>query len=213
MRLTISKRVVRKKQQTRERLLHVALGLFHEKGIYWTKIEDITERADIGKGTFYKYFPTKEAVLLALLQHGLEELTAQIRERTHSGLDEFQIIGQAIDAQFDFYLQRPEYLLLFHQVRGLLLLQARPMDELRVVYHQHLKELAQQLNPALKGRDHDADVAQDLSMVVSAFTVGLLTHHLLFDKTDQVIQDRARLRTQIERSVHVLFAIGSGQRT
>lgn len=117
MRRTISKRVERKQQQTRARLLHVALGLFHEEGIYWTKIEDITERADIGKGTFYKYLPTKEAVLLALLQHGLEELSAQIRERTRSGLDESQIIEQVIDAQFDFYLQRPEYLLLFHQVK------------------------------------------------------------------------------------------------
>ncbi len=210
MRRTTSKRVARKKQQTRERLLHVALGLFHEKGIYWTKIEDITERADIGKGTFYKYFPTKEALLLTLLQQGLEELTARIRERVRSNNEDSQITGQVIDAKFDFYLQRPEYLLLFHQVRGLLQLQAGHMKELRAVYHQHLKRLAQMLSPTLKGRDHDAAAAQDLSMVVSAFTVGLLTYHLLFDKTDQVTRDRARLQMQIERSIHALFAIGSG---
>ncbi|MGQ0812633.1 MAG: TetR/AcrR family transcriptional regulator [Nitrospiraceae bacterium] len=197
--------MTRKKQQTRESLLHVALRLFYEKGIYWTKIEDITERADIGKGTFYKYFPTKEALLLTLLQEGLKELTARIRERVRSSNDGSQITGQVIDAQFDFYLQRPEYLLLFHQVRGLLQLQAGHVKKLREVYHQHLKRLAQTLHPALKERDHDAAAAQDLSMVISAFTVGLLTYHLLFDKTDEVTRNRPRIQTQIEQSIQTLL--------
>jgi AcrR family transcriptional regulator len=68
--MTPSARVARRKQKTQEILLQVALGLFSEKGIHWTKIEDITERADIGKGTFYKYFPTKEALIRILYSGG-----------------------------------------------------------------------------------------------------------------------------------------------
>ncbi len=61
-------RVERRKERTRRALLAVALELFHQKGIYWTKIEDITERADIGKGTFYQHFETKEDLLEVLLE-------------------------------------------------------------------------------------------------------------------------------------------------
>ncbi|HET6369785.1 MAG TPA: TetR/AcrR family transcriptional regulator, partial [Nitrospiria bacterium] len=64
-------RTERRKEKTRRLLMDVALNLFFEKGIYWTKIEDITQRADVGKGTFYQYFETKEAQLQELLERGL----------------------------------------------------------------------------------------------------------------------------------------------
>jgi AcrR family transcriptional regulator len=108
-----------------------SLATISEKGIFWTKIEDITERADIGKGTFYRYFPTKDALLLTLLREGLEALTSAIRARLQSTSDSSQAIRQVIDAQFDFYLESPEYLLLFHQVSGLLQLQGTQVTDFR----------------------------------------------------------------------------------
>jgi AcrR family transcriptional regulator len=48
---------------TRERIFRAALELFAEHGYLETTVEDITEAADVGKGTFFNYFPTKEHVL------------------------------------------------------------------------------------------------------------------------------------------------------
>ena len=62
-------RVERRKEKTHRVLSEVALGLFYEKSIYWTKIEDITQGADVGKGTFYQYFETKEALIQELTNH------------------------------------------------------------------------------------------------------------------------------------------------
>src|SRR6266581_1916354 len=53
----------RKKDETRERIFKVAVKLFRDKGFEATTIDDITERADVAKGTFFNYFPRKEAVL------------------------------------------------------------------------------------------------------------------------------------------------------
>lgn len=53
----------RRRLETRERIFHAALGLFAERGFMETTVEDITEAADVGKGTFFNYFPTKEHVL------------------------------------------------------------------------------------------------------------------------------------------------------
>ncbi len=53
----------RKKDETHTRIFKAAVQLFREKGFEETTIDDITERADVAKGTFFNYFPKKEAVL------------------------------------------------------------------------------------------------------------------------------------------------------
>ncbi|HLB36461.1 MAG TPA: TetR/AcrR family transcriptional regulator [Gemmatimonadales bacterium] len=58
----------RKKEETKERIFKAAVKLFRDKGFEATTIDDITERADVAKGTFFNYFPRKEAVLGYLLE-------------------------------------------------------------------------------------------------------------------------------------------------
>jgi len=62
----------RKKEETRRRITLAALELFHEKGFDATTVDEITERADVAKGTFFNYFPKKESVLEALSQEWME---------------------------------------------------------------------------------------------------------------------------------------------
>lgn len=63
----------RKKEETKERIFKVAVTLFRDKGFEATTIDDITERADVAKGTFFNYFPRKEAVLGYLLEVRMTE--------------------------------------------------------------------------------------------------------------------------------------------
>lgn len=49
--------------ETRLRLFRCALQLFAERGYSNVTVEDITEAADVGKGTFFNYFKTKDHVL------------------------------------------------------------------------------------------------------------------------------------------------------
>ena len=53
----------RKKQQTEERIYRTALRLFQQRGYATTTVEEIAQAAEVAKGTFFNYFPTKDAVL------------------------------------------------------------------------------------------------------------------------------------------------------
>ncbi|MGD0963735.1 MAG: TetR family transcriptional regulator [Candidatus Acidiferrales bacterium] len=74
----------RHRAETRERLFRAALRLFAERGYQETTVEAITEAADVGKGTFFNYFPTKEHVLatfgderIAAIERAVEEARKQ----------------------------------------------------------------------------------------------------------------------------------------
>lgn len=73
----------RKKEETRRRIFEVAIALFRERGFEATTVDEITERADVGRGTFFNYFPRKEAVLAYLS----EERVALAEENAAALLD------------------------------------------------------------------------------------------------------------------------------
>lgn len=200
-----SPRVAKRREKTRRVLLEVALGLFYEKGIYWTKIEDITERADIGKGTFYQYFDTKEHLLAELLRVGLDQVLLRMQEALTPAAAGDRLIRSVVEARLSFFIDHPEYLLLLHQVRGLLQLQTESSRALRDIYNVHLDKLGQLLAPVLQGHGKPARSARDLAVALAAFTSGLLTYHLVFTTVEEFKAQRAAIADQIERAVSALI--------
>jgi AcrR family transcriptional regulator len=68
----------RRSSQIRERLFRAALDLFAQHGFADTTVEDITNAADLGKGTFFNYFPSKDHILLAFAEMQLGKLQSII---------------------------------------------------------------------------------------------------------------------------------------
>ncbi len=71
-----SSRRERRSAELRERLFRSALQLFAHKGYSETTVEDITNAADVGKGTFFNYFPSKEHILAAFGRMQMEKVQA-----------------------------------------------------------------------------------------------------------------------------------------
>lgn len=70
----------RRAAETRLRLFRCALVLFSERGFSQVTVEDITDAADVGKGTFFNYFESKDHVLGVLAEIQLGKVHKALEE-------------------------------------------------------------------------------------------------------------------------------------
>ncbi len=85
----------RKKARTRASIREHALRLFGEQGYAATRVEQIAEAAEVSPATFYRYFPTKEDVVL---QDDLDLLTLEALEAQPPGLSPLAAVRGAVAA-------------------------------------------------------------------------------------------------------------------
>jgi AcrR family transcriptional regulator len=71
----------RKKDSSRRAIEDAAWELFAEKGYEETSVNDIAERADVAPRTFFRYFPTKEAVMYPQFEELLQSVRDAFRAR------------------------------------------------------------------------------------------------------------------------------------
>jgi AcrR family transcriptional regulator len=69
--------VERKKEETKKKIINVAMQLFMEQGVDGTTMEQIADVSDIAKGTLYNYFPVKEAIINEYIQRTFRERNAE----------------------------------------------------------------------------------------------------------------------------------------
>lgn len=89
----------RRREETSERIFMSAMELFSRKGFAQTTVEEITRAADVGKGTFFNYFPSKEHVLGYLVgkQEGVIELHRTLaREGATSSEELLYSLGRSL---------------------------------------------------------------------------------------------------------------------
>lgn len=69
-------RGARRRLETRARLLQAAREVMGRKGIGATSIQEITETADVGFGSFYNHFDSKDAIADAVMEEAIEDFGA-----------------------------------------------------------------------------------------------------------------------------------------
>ena len=118
----------RKKARTRATIREEALRLFREQGYYATTVEQIAAAAEVSPSTFFRYFPTKEDVVL---QDEMEPLLADAIEHQPPELGVVAAVRAALrvvfggmdQQQWDRMRQQAELAMTTPEVR------ARAMDD------------------------------------------------------------------------------------
>lgn len=88
------------REAKRQAILAAAIAVFAEKGYHSTKMADIARKAEMGKGTLYEYFRTKEELPKSLFGLMLQEFDQQISQLEQAHSDPVEAIMAGIQLCF-----------------------------------------------------------------------------------------------------------------
>jgi len=109
--------------RTREKILAAASIVFSERGLVASTVDEIAERADVGRGSFYYHFANKEELIRHLIDGILSELSKQLKVSCSDKKDLRSLLDAVIGAHIEFFSQRWEDFVLYYQGRADLTLQ------------------------------------------------------------------------------------------
>ena len=155
----VPNRFDRRREKTRADLIAAAERVISSKGYHQTRIADIASEADVGLGTFYLHFKTKNEIFIELIEQGAAELRRTLDEAkagVHTPAEKLQItIATILDAA----AEAPElFRIVFGHSPAFLDLMVR-------VHNLFIDDLRDELGPAL-GERADA---------VAHLTIGMLS--------------------------------------
>ena len=96
--------VARREQE----ILAVASRVFAEAGYRQADVQVVADRVGVGKGTVYRYFPTKEALFFAAVDAGIRALVACVDEAVKGVDDPVEHLKHAIRSYLGFFDRNPD---------------------------------------------------------------------------------------------------------
>lgn len=105
--------------QNHRLLIHTAVDLMTQHGFDGTTMKQIARAADVGDATIYKYFPTKEKLVLAYFEQAVEDALARLHKT--KGLDQFALqerMQLLVDLLLETLLPDREFVALAHKLQA-----------------------------------------------------------------------------------------------
>ncbi len=102
----------------REEILDAAIHLFARQGYRNTDVQELADELGLGKGTIYRYFPSKRDLFLKAVDHGMRQLEQCIGEAPQALDDPFEHMQRGIRTHLTFFDEHPEVVELLMQERA-----------------------------------------------------------------------------------------------
>lgn len=93
----------------RDEILAVAARLFAERGFAQTDVQVVADALSLGKGTIYRYFPTKRALFLAAADRAMQRLSEAIDAELETAPTPLDALSTAVRSYLAFFDTHPEY--------------------------------------------------------------------------------------------------------
>ena len=121
-----------------EEILEKALLLFAAHGYADTDTQFLADQLQVGKGTLYRYFRSKEELFLAAVDFGMRKLQQRVRAWVAQAADPMDRIRQGVRGYLAFFVEHPEIVELMIQERAIF------RDQRKSTYFQRRDEFAKQ---------------------------------------------------------------------
>jgi len=193
-------RMQRRAKRTRRKLKKAALDVFAEKSVDAATIEEITEKADVGKGTLYQHFADKEEVVVTLVEDAVNHLIECIRSYESAPETLEDMLEHLLNAHYRFSVDAREEFLLLFQGKLLLRLESDTLDELEEPYLRYLGEIEDQISAYLSPRIDPLKIRR-LACAVAGFVFGFFSFAMIGMTSEEIESSVKPLRRAFVKSL------------
>jgi AcrR family transcriptional regulator len=191
LRESSANRFERRREKTRVELLEAAEQVIARKGYHNTRIADIASEADVGLGTFYLHFKTKNEIFIELIDYGAGKLREELIQAKLGVQDPSDKLRITISTILDAAAEAPEsFRIVFGHGPAFL-------DVMVRVHQIFIDDLRADLEPAI-GPQADA---------VAHLTIGMLSQAITW------LLERENLPLEELKETTVNFALGGLERS
>lgn len=118
-------------ERRREEILETAASLFARHGYSETDTQVLADKLGVGKGTLYRYFPSKRELFLATVDRVMRKLGEQINACVEEVDDSLEQVTRAVRTYIEFFDDNPDFVELLIQER------AQFRDRKKPTYFEH----------------------------------------------------------------------------
>ena len=193
-------RLQKRAKRTRTKLKEAALDIFSEKSVDAATIEEITQKADVGKGTLYQHFDDKEEMVITLIEEAVDHLIERIRAYESAPQNLEDMLEHLLNVHYEFSVDAAEEFLLLFQGKILLRLQSDTLDELEEPYMRYLGEIEEQVSKYLSPPIDTLKVRR-LACAVAGFVFGFFSFAMIGMTKDEIEISIKSLRQAFVKSL------------
>jgi AcrR family transcriptional regulator len=190
----------KKTERTRQRLRQAALTVFTERGVDAATVEEITEKADLGKGTLYRHFGDKYELVISLVEEALDSLIERINCYDTPPQNLQQVLDHVLTAHYQFFIERTEEFILLFQGRVLVKLQRETAGNLETPYIRYLEQIEKQVAPFVSRKTDPAKIRR-LTCAVAGFVFGFFSFAMTGMSWEEIEMSVKPLRRVFVRSL------------
>lgn len=177
-----------------------------------TRIDEISERADVGKGTFYYHFKSKSQLIKELIKGILSDLVTAIEAKCRGSADIDILLGNLIGAHIEFFSDCWEDFVLYFQSRSDLTLQ-NSYSGIETPFIEYLECIERLLESAIN-RKLPKPVLRRIACAITGFVSGYYSFASISSKDENIDEVFASLQGAMAASLgrFVHEAVSSGNR-
>ncbi len=105
-------------ERRRREILEIATRRFAQHGYAATDVQFVADELGVGKGTIYRYFPSKEELFLAAVDRGMQQLKASIDQAADQATSAIERVELGVKAYLEYFDQHPHVIELIIQERS-----------------------------------------------------------------------------------------------
>jgi len=180
--------------ERRNQILDVATLIFSERGFSRANTDEIAKKANIGKGTLYRYFKNKKDIFFSVVDRGLSKLKEKILKEVEKAKNPLKKIENAVKAYLSFFEENRNFVgMLIHEQSSFRKRIARRYFE---HYYGNVRRIKQTFKSGIEqGLIKDMDMDSLISVYASMLN-GLIYMWQIEERKSRLV-DKAPIITRI----------------